>query len=71
MCVSIHAIAAPPTAVAIANTVMGGLLSLSRGFHAWRDAQRQREWRGGWGAGYPLRGRDLAGQKAVIFGRSR
>lgn len=53
-------------ATAIAQTAIGGLLMLARGFLRWGEAQRKREWLGGpRGAPAPA---DLADQTLVVIG---
>lgn len=53
------------TAKPIAQTVIGGMLMLSRGFLRWGEAQRRKEWE-------PIRGADtppdLAGQRMAVVG---
>jgi len=53
------------TAKPIAQTVIGGMLMLSRGFLHWAEAQRRKAWE-------PLRGEavppDLAGQRMTVVG---
>jgi phosphoglycerate dehydrogenase-like enzyme len=57
--------AAGATAVPIAQTALGALLMLSRGFLHWGAAQRERAWRRLPPEAVP---EDLAGQRLTIFG---
>lgn len=47
----------------IANTAIGGLLALARGFPDWAEAQRRHEWRS-----HPHAREDLRGQTIVVVG---
>jgi phosphoglycerate dehydrogenase-like enzyme len=53
------------TAVPIAQTAIGGLLMLARGFPAWLEAQRKHEWSPLRGADQPC---DLPGQTLCVLG---